>query len=74
MKVTPVVLHHQLEEKMSASPLPDFEKLTEMAENGRRRSDNSSCSNGSYFCMTSCVTIATVATQERERGFVQRML
>lgn len=54
--------------------MPGFKKLADMAENGRRLSDHSPCSNGSYFCMTLCVTIATVATQERERGFIQRML
>lgn len=32
----------------------------------------SSFANGSYFCMTLCVAIATVATQEREKKrFIQ---
>lgn len=32
---------------------------------------NSSSSNGSYFCMTLCVAIATVATQGREIWIIQ---
>lgn len=32
---------------------------------------NSSSANGSYFCMTLCVAIATVATQERKIWFIQ---
>ena len=32
---------------------------------------NSSSANGSYFCMTLCVAIATVATQERKNWFIQ---
>lgn len=27
--------------------------------------------NGSYFCMTLCVAIATVASQERKKCFIQ---
>lgn len=43
-----------------------FKKLTEMSEN-RLQSDNSSFSNGSYFCIALCVTIVTVAILEREK-------
>lgn len=32
---------------------------------------NSSSANGSYFCMTLCVAIATVAAQERKNWFIQ---
>lgn len=35
----------------------------------------SSFANGSYFCMTLCVAIATVATQEREKkGLFKRLI
>lgn len=47
-----------------------FKKLTEMSEN-RLQSDNSSFSNCSYFCISLCVAIVTVAIQEREKGFIQ---